>query len=546
MLGQVIEKEYAPRWEDLHFRYYPTGAPLREDEVVGIAVERDKGGYASCVYQSDNVKWTIESKSDAWAFLSSPDSRIFFVDGVNRELEPILKWLGAEVCEQLLDGFEVNGLRYHGSGLSVRRAKKIWSLKPFFTSDLLPPDDDCYGVQARGERLVRCIKDARLPLLLSSCGAILGGMTKLPYMSAPSEVEHLAYNSYHGGWIEAMKIGFFDHAYDYDLSSAYPTEAGKLLSCSHTCGSWRYSGERDNSSLACADYGFYRCRVRLDLSLPFSPLMVRVRSGMSKSSRWPLRVVRNPVGLWEGWLTLDELRFIESNWLGDVEILEGWWFEASRHYYPFRELVRQLREVRRRGERKGDVLLKNLGKLTAAAVQGKMMQSFLANGKRMVGNAMNPVYAATLTARVRLSVAEIAMENWDDVAMIMVDGIIATKPLAVPKEWKLAHSGECVIANHGDYSIPDRRSAGKLVRALEDNPLLTSYRIYAPRFTSLGEAFDGGKFEFACMRRPEVWSKVSRVGKRYWPNLPKTCEDLLTNQYDSYPLVASERTKMEI
>ena len=538
----MIEKRYAPLWETLNFRWYPTGESLRESDVVGISVERDKHGYATAIFQSDGKKWDIGSQQDAWTFLSSPDSRLFFVDGVNRELEPILKWLGRDACEQLCDGFEVNGLKYLGGVVSMRRCKKIWSLKPFYTSDLLPPEDDCYGVQARGERLVKCIKEAGLPLMLHSCGSMLSGMARLPYMSAPERVSKLAYECYHGGWIEAMKLGHFDDVYDYDLSSAYPSEADSLLSCNGDCGYWVDSVD----FVSDAYYGFCRCKIRLDLLIPFSPIMMRVRSVMSKSGRWPIRSVRNPVGVWEGWLTKEEIEFIVKNWLGDVEILEGVWFIPTRYHHPYHDLVSRLREVRRRGEKRGDVLMKNLGKLTAAAIQGKMMQSFMARGKRMVGNAMNPVYAASLTARVRLRVAEVAMEDWEHILMVIVDGILSSRPLPVPKQWKLAHVGECVIANHGDYSIPDRRTAGRLAIALAENPMSNVYALHAPRYESISESLEAGTFDFACMRRPEVWSRVSKVGKRYWESLPRHCEDLLNNQYNSSPLIASERTMLGV
>jgi len=274
--------------------------------------------------------------------------------------------------------------------------------------------------------------------------------------------------------------------------------------------------------------------------------MVRMRSTMSASGRWAIRAVRNPVGYWEGWLTKDEIEFVVKNWLGDVEILDGWWFIPTRYRQPFLGLVRSLKRVRKRGERLGDELMKNLGKLVAAAIQGKMMQTYLDKGERVTGSAFNPVYAAALTARVRLKVAEVALENWEDVLMVMVDGVLSSKPMAVPSSWKLAHSGECVVANHGDYSIPGRRTAGRLVRALEEFPWDTSYRLYAPRYESLGEALEAEQFELAGMVRPEVRSKVNKVGKRYWPELPRTCEDLLFNQYESSPLVASEHTRLEV
>lgn len=206
-------------------------------------------------------------------------------------------------------------------------------------------------------------------------------------------------------------------------------------------------------------------------------------------------------------------------------------------------MVSKLKEVRRQGECGGDRLIKNIGKLTAATIQGKMMQSYLVDGKRVTGNAFNPVYAASLTSRVRVKMAEIALDNWNNILMVMVDGILSKAPLAVPKHWRLAHSGECIVANHGDYSIPNRRVVSKLRRSLEDSPLSTTYAIHASRYESISESLEGGVFEYAGRVKPETRIRVSHVGKRYWPNLPYVCEDLLVEQFSSQPAFMSEGMK---
>jgi hypothetical protein len=244
------------------------------------------------------------------------------------------------------------------------------------------------------------------------------------------------------------------------------------------------------------------------------------------------------VGSWEGWLTKDEIEFIVSNCLGDVEILDGYWFVPDRYHRPFTEIVGKLRQMRNRSEKRGDLLGKNIGKITAASMQGKFMQTYLVDGLRVTGGAFNPVYAATITSRVRLKVAELALENWEDVLMLMVDGILTTRPLGVPKQWKLSHQGKGVVVSHGGYDIEGRETVEKLTESLQESWQDTSYRVRAPRYVSLSEAIESDFFAVAGRVRPEVRARVDQVGKRIWESLPKVCSDLFENQYLSWPLQA--------
>lgn len=543
------EKAYVPHFDSIRTKWYPNGPMEPVEEVVGMAVIRNKEGYAKRAFCSDGTSYTFPR--DLEKFFTTEDHRLFFVDGIDREFEPILKYLGEQACTDLLDGHTINlegtGVSYRaGSSLSMRKFggksyRKIWSLKPFYPSTMMPDEDDCYGVQARGERLVKTMIKGRVPLKFTSCGAILSAMGRMPFMSCPPEVAETAYNCYHGGWIEAIKLGSFDKVYDYDLSSAYPYEASRLWDCSSKNGTWYHTKHVVQEAV----YGFCYCKVMMDIGLPFTPIMLRTRARMTTSGRFPVRSVRNPIGDWYGWLTLDEIRFIVKNWLGRVEIEDGFWFVPYRLKRPFAPMVNYLNAVRQYFERRGDKLGKNIGKVTAASLQGKLVQSFIDRGTRVSGNAFNPVYAATITSRVRLKVAEIALENYPDILMIMVDGLLSTKPLAVPKQWKLAHQGKCVIANHGDYDITGRESALNLSQLLQERKQFLDYPLRAPRYVSLVEAIEGGIFRLAGWRRPEVMARVSRVGKRGWDRLPRICEDLLNHQFESRPLLSTQRGLVE-
>jgi len=537
------ERAYAPSLDEVQLRFRFPAAPVSPTEVVGLYITRTPEGYADKCYQSDHKVWQFPQ--DLEEFLTVPDSRLLFVDGTDRDLEPVLKYLGEDACRKLLLGGKVSVggalVSYHGS-LTVRIGKlwkRIWSLRPFYPPNMVPYDDDCYGVQARAIRLVKCLTSLGLPLALNSCGAVLSAVCPLPFMDYPIEVADMAYNSYHGGWIESMKLGYFEEAYDYDLASAYPSEAAKLVSASSRHGVW----VRSREIIQEAAYGFGLCCIRLDTALPFSPIMLRTRSFMHLGA--PVRAVRNPVGAWRGWLTMDEMRFIVQNWLGTVEIEDAWWFIPKVTYYPFESLVKNLNAMRQQAKASGDALAAYISKIVPAALQGKFIQTSLVDGTRVAGTAFNPVYAATITSRVRLKVAALALEDHPHVLAVVVDGLISDKPLPVDRKWKLEYSGRAVIANHGDYEIEGRATATPLVKVLGDNYYSSSYPLRGPRYISLAEALAGESFELAGRSRPMAYAKVSNVGKRLWVKLPKICGELLEKQFESYPLAATDRAALE-
>ena len=273
----------------------------------------------------------------------------------------------------------------------------------------------------------------------------------------------------------------------------------------------------------------------MDLNLPLSPLMFRLVSRMTSSH--PYRVVRNPVGVWEGWITKDEIEFVVANYLGDVEIEEGWWFEPGGAHRPFSPIVNKLSGLRKQGRKSGDMLVANIGKLMAAALQGRFMQSYVSRGERVVGPAFNPVYAATITSRVRCKVAQVVLDSYEDVLGVMVDGVLSTKPLGLKEGWHLDHTGECVVANHGDYWIEGRRTKRDLRKDLEDYRWQLHYPLRGERKVSLAEGIRSDMFELAGRVSPPSFSRVSKVGKRFWTTHPLVCEDLLTKAFESVPLL---------
>jgi hypothetical protein len=262
---------------------------------------------------------------------------------------------------------------------------------------------------------------------------------------------------------------------------------------------------------------------------------------MSYGGLHAVRVIRNPIGGWVGWMTKDEIEFVVKNWLGDVEILAGVWFIASQYHQPFLPLVSGLNQLRQYAKAHGDKLTNYLGKIIPATIQGKFIQSSIINGERVVGTGFNPVYAAAVTSRVRLRVAEAAMEDSDNMLGVVVDGLLSLKPLPISNRWKLEYKGNCVIANHGDYDITGRDTSMPLKKMLGERENNRDYPLRSARYVSLSEAIEGGSFSIACRRRPESYAWVRKVGKRAWDRLPVTCGDLLTKQYESSPLFVGER-----
>lgn len=517
-------------WDEitLHKPYY-VWRSSRTEGVFGFDTESLVTGYAFLLTDSSGRYVWIRSADDALTFLTNPMYQHTFNTFWNMSFDAtvILKWLGKDATVVLASG----GRWHHGEWaisfvpgklMQIIRGKEFYTYydaSQFFVPRSLDGASKVYlgkskGVplgfeskefyeSAYGSEIILeyCIDDALLcgeltrvllwdlmsmgitPRTLASPATVIEGAIsdrgiKIPDMTAqPSSALEYAYNSYHGGWMECYQRGYFRKLWRYDISSAYPYQVSMLEDMSR--GTWTHIRGRLPSSAA---YGFVYCEVTIDSEV--SPIM------------YTGDVNYTPRGTWLTFLTIEEVKFIRKHRLGTVEVKDGWFFQplmSGTYLYGF--LMRSL--FQQRGKIKNAWLPKALG----VSLYGKFGQK---DDYGNSGRMFNPVYAAYITSRTRLAVAEYALANPGALVLTTSDGLVTSSPLE-PKclsnhfgGLRLAHFADGVVVGSNVHTLRRDRVSGtwrpgrfNWFKLLAKNPEATVHSLKHFRYSTIRE----GDFE---------------------------------------------------
>lgn len=254
-----------------------------------------------------------------------------------------------------------------------------------------------------------------------------------------------AYDSYSGGKFETYQRGF-GYFYQYDINSAYPAEIRNLKSTvdARVVQDTRY---RDD-----ADYGFMRCDIIH--SHQFSPVPVKRHTGVN---------IYPAGGLVNRAITKREYEYLVSRG-ARVRIRDAYWLYCQDRY-PYREEIDRLYELKY--QFKGtDEMRYLLTKLLMNAFYGKLIQVTekpTADGSEFqAGYLFHPMYAAVITANVRVRTCEVCDMVPDHAIAVHTDSIITSCDMSahLPQsgalgEWDFVRAGEGVIVGCGIYQIGD-------------------------------------------------------------------------------------------
>lgn len=248
---------------------------------------------------------------------------------------PLLRKLGVECCEELAgpnhktkipDPYKVF-FRYRpesGGVLGIDKGYKIatasiYSLNQFFPKDT-PDPETAEEIQAYGDDLVRLLASVGLePSKLTSAVAAYLSCVNLPlplYKDA-SESEKMAgdyaFHCTSKEWRDCYQVGHWEasECEEYDLTNAYAAVAARM------------PNTRDAEYLHSTEYvegaywGFLKGRVTINDDVLVSPIMRTMADGA-----WG-----TPVGSWDTYLTLHEVKFIERWGIGHFELEDGWFLK---------------------------------------------------------------------------------------------------------------------------------------------------------------------------------------------------------------------------
>ena len=514
------------------------------------------------IEESAGCHLVSERVTDLLEFLLDDDTEsIHAVWNLDSFAGTILKLTSTEICQQLIGPTHQAVFGFDGSKsiytvyylphvlLSITKKEDgdpkqmkvtIYGLDGFFDDDE-PEPADVYSLKKRGDKMLTELgKIGIFPKTLTSpVGAFLSTYKlQVPTMKDTPE-QHLGAQLYAEEctgkeWREAFKIGCFaaGESYSYDLSCAYGSVAARLPDIRYA--RYIYSTEMIDS----AYLGFVRGTITINHDTKISPIITRMGGG---------RLI-NPTGTWDGYLTLDEVRFIERYQIGSFKLRDGWFLV----FKPFACPLQQLMELLYAQRTQSDPILNIFLKRVASGICGK----FHEHHESGPGDFFNPIFHAVITATVRLKVAELVYQNdiQNNVIRINTDGLLVDRELDIPKSrgmgrWRFVDTQPAIVLSPELLFTKDKHPNGMnhslLLRLIFEKPRARLYEAQLPKRVTLSEALRDHHLE----RVGENTTRSSRIDltllqhyqTRSFHQFPQTGENLLDGKYDSEPIRLGEK-----
>jgi hypothetical protein len=464
-------------------------------------------------------------------------------------VSPLLRLLGERHCRELAETKETRWqdfkLFYIGGKIfSIKHDKyfaQFFDLSQYYQDSLPEAPTDAFEVRYLGKKVEEVLARMNLkPSRWTSPASILRECILEKMEVVPSvwdnervhirrEPTNYALRCCHRLWISNFKVGHWDTGtiHDYDLTSAYPSEAMQLYDTSPSNCEYTKSTE----FIPDADWGFLYGDITINKD--FSPIMHQDGNGE----------LRNPIGQWRGHLTLDELGFLEKHKIGTFKLNNGWFLKFKSHEPVFDDALQKLYSYRGK-----HFLTDALAKRMANSLYGLTIQKYQ---DRTSGKFFNPFYAATITTRCRLKVAEFILANelQDHLVAVNVDGCLVDKPVAESKlgsgmgKWKFAGDDATIVVSPGMIFRADKKphgiNYGTLMALIEKSPNSAIYSVDLPKRVTMKEAL---RIDFALIGTVQKFGStidlnLARTSQdRVFRKFPKTGKELLGRQYTSEPV----------
>ena len=334
-------------------------------------------------------------------------------------------------------------------------------------------NDEQFRKEHRDEIIAYCQRDASLTrqlgelnnVLYSSLGVHSNKWYSTGYIASQyflnhghiprlhfTEPERYAYYSYAGGRFECFSRGYFENAYKYDITSAYPDVIRTLPDLDK--GHW----VRDTVVDYDADLIFARVRVAVPQH-HVQPLYIKHKN----------LVVYPTVDYHHRILTKSELDLIDRYDLATIDVNEAWHFYADSKASPFasiEDMFKRRQELRREGDKRQLVL-----KVVMNSLYGKFIQittEIVPEIKHKVGNIFLPCYASEITSRVRCRLVDTVLQNDLEPIAFFTDAILTEDKMNIPHSglgaWSLEQVGELVLLGCGVYSFMSENKADTHLR----------------------------------------------------------------------------------
>lgn len=349
-------------------------------------------------------------------------------------------------------------------------------------------------------------------------------------MEGLDDVITMAHESVKGNWVEAWKRGYWDHAYDYDIVSAYPSELSKLFDIRR--GEWvNEKNPPDN-----AVYGF--ARGILTTGRELHPFLYRDKT------RQNINVTITPVGSRQDVLPLEKIRLIKEYDLGKWKPSDGWfWIPKGPQYEVLKGPITYLMN-----NRPAAGVGREIVKRIASGIWGKMLETHTSDtGRIKLGGYYNPIYGSIVENAIQVKVTKACLDNNTIPLQIAVDGIISDKALKLdigqdPGKWRLSHEGRCLILSAGLVGFEGKGGSEEFSLTFEwlndqikAKPKAKEYKMVKYTPVTLARAINSGWDKLGTVEEVTRYIGIKEDAKRMWMEEPKSGGDLLKKTYSSEP-----------
>lgn len=255
----------------------------------------------------------------------------------------------------------------------------------------------------------------------------------IPYFHDISySVQELAWKAFYGGRFELIQRGFIGKCWLYDINSAYPYALTQLPDI--TKGRWISSAKIEPD----AALGLFHIRAKIDNSVKVAPFPFRTKTNK----------IIYPVGEFETYVTLEELKVVRDDSRISYEIIESYQFIPDENCgYPFRDFIEKQYYLRLDLKARGDPLEKAI-KIVLNSMYGKMAQRV----NNRMGNLFNSVIASFITGFTRAHLYKFMKEHnlEKHVVAFATDSVAVRKGIHDLNSRKL---GEMKLDKQGDDAI---------------------------------------------------------------------------------------------
>lgn len=254
-----------------------------------------------------------------------------------------------------------------------------------------------------------------------------------------NDLVKFAYAAYSGGKFEIYKRGTFN-GYLYDINSAYSSELAGLYDIKLA------KVEHSVIPVKEASYGF---------------LKVVIDNGDGKPLPMPYMeksLCTYPAGTFPAYITLNEYLYLLKIKV-KVQVLDGWYLIINQKRTQWKTLYNNLYLEKQKAKGKDDRKY-NICKLLGNGYYGKLIQRIeQPDGTYKAGISFNPIYAATITANIRVKMTALTALLGESCLAVHTDSVLSLKPLPEaflsPKmgDLELKAYGSGVLINCGIYEI---------------------------------------------------------------------------------------------